>query len=289
LATLGVAYARASIERYLLVSAAFVVAAYFAYWHSGYFLGPRFMFPLAPIAALLTAQLPGLASARWPGRRGGSIVIAGYVAATVVALVTVIPRRVESYAGGFQSMRADYDAIAAGAGAMGGIILVRESWGAQVIQRLWALGVSRSFTEVLYRNVDTCGLDDTATQLEESGVRGVAAEDRLRPLLADSARVVLSGLSPDGTERVLPGSSYPPSCWERIEEDRAGYTLFGPMLLARDSQTRWIRDLHARDTLVISRQDLERTWILRRQPSGLTPILERVNADSVRSAWQANR
>jgi hypothetical protein len=106
--------------------------------------------------------------------------------------------------------------------------------------------------------------------------------------LADSARVVLSSLSPDGTERVLPGSSYPPSCMERIQEDRGGYTLFGPMLLARDSGTRWIRDLHARDTLVVSPKDLERAWIMRRHPSGLTPILERLNADSVRRAWKVN-
>jgi hypothetical protein len=287
-ATLSFMYARTSIERYLLTSSAFVLAAYFAYWHSGFFLGPRFMYPLVPIAALLTAQLPGLVSARWPGR-GGRVVIAGYIAATVVALVTVLPRRVESYAGGFQSMREDYDAIATRAGASGGIIIVRESWGAQVIQRLWALGVSRSFTEVLYRNVDTCGLDDMATQLERSGTRGAAAESRLRPLLADSARVVLSSLSPDGTERVLPGSTYPPACMERIEEDRGGYTLFGPMLLARDSQTRWIRDLHARDTLVLSSTDLERSWIMRREPSGLTLILERVNADSVRRAWRLTR
>ena len=284
-AALGFAYVRTAIERYMLVSAAFVLSAYFAYWHSGFFLGPRFMFPLAPLAALLTASLPGLVEARWPGRGAKRAVIAAYVAATVAAFVTGIPRRVASYAGGFQSMRVDYDEIATRAGADRGIIIVRESWGAQVIQRLWALGVSRSLTEVLYRNVDTCGLDDMATQLEQSGTRGLAAEERLRPMLADSARVVLSNLSPDGTERILPGSSYPRSCIERIEEDRGGYTLFGPMLLARNSHITWMRDLHARDTLVISDKDLERAWILRRNPSGLVPVLERANADSMRRAW----
>jgi hypothetical protein len=284
-AALALARAFSAAERYLLVSASFTLAAYFAYWHSGYFLGPRFVYPLAPVAALLTAQLPGLVQSRWRALRGGQMVIAGYASASIVALLLTIPPRVVSYAGGFQSMRADYDAIARNAGAAGGLIIVRESWGAQVIQRLWALGVSRSLTEVLYRHVDTCGLDDMATQLERSGTTGAAAEARLQPLLADSARVVLSSLSPDGTERVLPGSSYPPSCMERIQEDRGGYTLYGPMLLARDSGTRWIRDLHARDTLVVTRRDLEGAWIMRRNPSELTPILERVNADSLRRAW----
>lgn len=285
-ATMCFAYLRTGLERYLLVTGAFVMLAYFAYWHDGFFLGPRFMYSLTPLIALLVAQLPGLVEAKWPSRGFGRIVLTAYAAAFVVSACWALPRRAIVYAGGFQSMRADYDDIAKRAGATGSLILVRESWGAQVIQRLWALGVSRSFTEILYRRVDTCGLDDMATQLEQSGVRGAAAEDRLRPMLADSARVVLSSLSPDGTERVLPGSSYPPSCMRRIEEDRGGYTLYGPMLLARDTTTRWIRDLHARDSLAVSASELEHAWIMRRNPAGLTPILERANADSIRRSWR---
>jgi hypothetical protein len=227
-AALLLALRRTALERYLLISGACVLAAYFAYWHSGFFLGPRFMFPLAPVAALLTAHLPDVVRTLWPNTGAARAVVATYVAATIVMLFTALPQRVASYAGGFQSMRSDYDEIARNAGAAGAVILVRESWGSQVIQRLWALGVSRSFTEVLYRRVDTCGLDDMATQLERDGTRGAAAEARLRPLLADSARVVLSSLSPDGTERVLPGSAYPPSCLERIQGIEAGTHCLDP-------------------------------------------------------------
>jgi hypothetical protein len=277
-------------ERYLLASGALLLCAYFAYWHDGFYLGPRFMYPLAPIAALMTAQLPGLVAERWRNPLVVRCVAVVYAAAIVLGALFVLPKRVGEYSGGFQSMRWDYDAIAAAAGARGSTILVRESWGAQVIRRLWALGVSRSFTEVLYRNVDTCGLDDMATRLEKEGVRGAAAEARLRPLLADSARVVRTTFSPDRTERVLPNSTYPPVCFTRIAEDRAGYALFEPVILARDTTTRWFRDLHSRDTLVVRLDDGRPVWLLRRNPTDSTgtPKLVRIDGDSLRAAWYGN-
>src|SRR5262249_1707819 len=139
-------------------------------------------------------------------------VLSVYGASAVLGAVMVLPPRVASYRSGFQSMRWDYDGIAAQYGAQGATILVRTSWGAQVITRLWGLGVSHSRTETLYRHVDTCGRDALATLLEIEGVRGADAEARFRPMLADSARVVQSSLSPDPTERVLPGSVYTLQC-----------------------------------------------------------------------------
>jgi hypothetical protein len=237
-----------------------------------------------PILALLVARLPGVVTERWSHPLVARSVIATGAVAAVLGGVLVLPHRVKSYANGFQSLRWDYDAIAAGTGADSAVILVRESWGAQVIARLWALGVSRSFAEVLYRKVDTCGLDRTANVLEAAGITGIAAEAELRPLLVDSARVVASPFSSDPTERVLPGSVYPPVCLQRIAEDRAGYTHFAPALLARDQATRWVRDLHARDTLLGAVGEI---WLLRRVPESdaVEPALVRLNRDSLEAAW----
>jgi hypothetical protein len=287
LASLALARRSGAFERYMLAAAGLVLGAYFAYWHDGFFLGPRFMFPLVPVVALLVAELPGIVAGRWPHPLAVRGVAAAYTAAILLGVTMVLPSRVRSYPGGFQSMRWDYDALASRAGAARSVILVRESWGAQVIDRLWALGVSRSLTEVLYRHVDTCGLDDMAGQLESAGVRGAAAEARLRPMIADSARVVESTMSPDATERVLPGSVYPQQCAQRILEDRGGYTLFAPLLLARDTSIRWIRDLHARDTLVVSLSDQRPVFVLRKGTGAdeWTPVFVRVDGDSLRAAW----
>ncbi len=279
-----------AIERYLLVSAGLLLGAYFAYWHDGFYLGPRFMFPLAPIGALLVAQLPGNVRSRWRKPLAVRGVYAAYASAIVLGATMVLPWRVRSYMGGFQSMRWNYDKIVADAGATGGVVLVRTSWGAQVITRLWALGVSRSLTEVLYRHVDTCGLDDMAARLEQQGVRGTDAEARFRVMLADSARIVQSSMSPDATERVLPGSTYPPECLQRINEDRFGYAHYEPALLARDTSTRWLRDLHARDTLVVAIEGGRPLWLLRRNAGAdtLAPVLVRLNTDSLQSAWHSS-
>ena len=275
------------IERYLLVSSGLILGAYFAYWHDGFYLGPRFLVPLAPPLALLVARLPGAAAERWPAApRVARAVVAAYAAAAILGASLMLPHRVRAYQSGFQSMRWDYDRLAATAGARNSVVLVRESWGAQVIARLWALGVSRSYAEILYRKVDTCGLDHAAATLGRSVIRGPHAEDRLRPLLADSARVVASPFSPDATERVLPGSVYPPSCIQRIEEDRAGYAHFPPVLLARDTSIRWLRDLHADDTLVVTLGERP-IWLLRRTPDTVSVELElrRLDTDSLRHAW----
>jgi hypothetical protein len=276
----------APIERYLLVSSGLILGAYFAYWHDGFYLGPRFLVPLSPALALLVARLPGVIAERSQSRRVARAVIAAYAATAILGVWLMLPYRVRSYQSGFQSMRWDYDRLAATAGARNGVVLVRESWGAQVIARLWALGVSRSFAEILYRKVDTCGLDYAAAALARGAARGVEAENRLRPLLADSVRVVASPFSPDATERVLPGSVYPPDCIQRIEEDRAGYAHFAPVLLARDTTIRWLRDLHAHDTLVVTLGERP-IWLLRRTPDTVSVELElrRLSADSLRAAW----
>lgn len=297
-------------DRYLLWSAALLVVAYFAYWHDGYFLGPRFMYPLLPALALWTARLPSIVRARWPGAMGRDdranleasggaagllrshggfdrAVLLAYGAAAVMAISISVPMRARQYAGGMTSMRHDYLAPAATAGVEHALILVRESWGSQLMARLWGLGVPRSETEMLYRSIDACLLDQAVSALEASGTRGAAAFAALEPLLRDSARVVESTLSPDFTERVLPGTPYGPVCAQRLVEDRAGYTFLAP-ILARDPGTNvYARDLHARDTLLFAMYPERRVYVLRAESPavGAPLVLHPFAVDSARRAW----
>jgi hypothetical protein len=52
-----------------------------------------------------------------------------------------------------------------------------------------------------------------------------------------------SPFSPDSSERYLPGATYTPRCMARIAEDRAGFTLFAPFLLAHGGGNIYARDL----------------------------------------------
>ena len=173
------------------------------------------------------------------------------------------------------------------AGLNGALIFVRESWGAQVIARLYGLRVSRSEAEALYRTVDTCVLDGTISRLESESIRGEAAMERLRPLTGDSLRLVVSTLSPDRTERMLPGSTYSPICRRRIREDLGGFSFFVPLLAEDVGSNVYARDLHARDTLLLSRYPERAVYLLRAVSNevGARLILEPLKLDSARSDW----
>lgn len=232
-----------SLERYLLVTAALVLLGYWAYWHDGNYLGPRFLFSLLPVLVVWSARaVPairdrvGAGTAAWRGWR------AFFVAGAAYALVTIAIVRAPAYRNSLTSMRVDPAKAARAAGVRDALVLVQESWGGQVVARLSALGVSRPDIERIYRGVDTCVLEMTVTRLEVNGTRGSGVRDSLLPLLADSALVRESARSADATQRELPGLPYPPRCEERLAADRQGYLFYAPWRLARDSNhyARWI-------------------------------------------------
>lgn len=262
-------------DRYLLVTGGAIVGMYWTYWHDGFYLGPRFLFPLVPLLALWTARAWPLVRERLVPGGSGHRAVAGILAVSVpLVLVNMTTIRGLEYRAGLQSMRFDADRAARAAGIREAVILVRESWGAEVMVRLWALGVNRSDAEALYRRVDTCLLDQAILAMEADGIRGDEALAGLRPLLADSARVVRSGLSPDPTEMALPGAVYPARCLQRIQDDWAGFTLFTPFLLAGRDGNRFVRDLRERNVALGSELAGRRVHVMRREGVALTnPIV----------------
>lgn len=231
-----------ALDRYLLSSALLVAVGYWAYWHDGFYLGPRFVFAWLPLLVLWTARgvraLDARLASRPAARRG---VRAALLAGTAYAIVTTALVRVPTYRNGLVSMRIDPRA-AESAQVRNALVLVQESWGAQLLVRLWAAGISRPEAEILYRSVDACVLEETLGRLEEQSIRERAALAVLRPLMADSARLVPSDLSPDFTQRRLPGLPYTAGCLARLEADRAGYLLYAPWRLLRDGNVyaRWL-------------------------------------------------
>jgi hypothetical protein len=108
--------------------------------------------------------------------------------------------------------------------------------------------------------------------------------------MRDSLRVVPSTLSPDVSERVLPGSRYTARCLQRITDDRRGFTLLTPLFLAGSDGPLYARDLHERDTLLIAQHPGREVWLLRPADSsaGAVPRFERLDRDSLfRAARQA--
>ena len=206
-----------------------------------------------------------------------------------MALFTSLPIRVAQNRGSLTSMRVNYGAEATRARVKGALVFVRESWGAQLVTRLWAQGVSRSAAEALYHAVDACALDRGLRELERGDIRNGVAESRLTTLLADSSRVRSSPFSPDSTEKILPGSPYDRTCIARINEDRAGYAHLAPLELERSSGNVYARDLHGRDSLLLIEYPSRAVYLLRRSGSKLDAAFEwlPLRRDSLFTAWRS--
>lgn len=287
-AGLAVARLRSAVERIWVAGGVLLVLLYFMYWHDGFYLGPRFVYLLTPLFVLVSGGLMTAlgAQVRSAALRRGAWSAVGASAAMAVAMN--IPERWAQYGAGLSIMRQDPVAVAERAGVRESLILVRESWGAQLVARLWALGVSRSETEGLYRRVDACALDEAISGLERGGVRGAAATDALRPLMRDSLSLVASPWSPDGSERALPGRTYGAGCQARILEDRAGFTVMGSVLARDWGSNVFARDLHARDTLLLQEHGSRPLYLLRTAgPESNAPLeLVPLSRDSLQSAWR---
>jgi hypothetical protein len=289
IAALALTRRLSALDRYLLVSATLLGGFYFAYWHDGFFLGPRFVFPWLPVLVLFAARLPRLVSEQFGRGRIWAGTNAALATGAVMAVAFSLPERVPTYESGLTSMRVDYTAESAGAGVKDALVFVRESWGAQLTARMWERGISRSAAAALYHGVDACLLDKGLRKLEAADVRGAAAEAQLEPLLADSALVRASPYSPDSTEKLLRNAPYDRTCVARINEDRRGYTHLAPLLLERGSGNVYARDLQARDSLMTAEYAGRPVYLLRRKYAIADSAFEwlPLKRDSLAAAWRS--
>ncbi len=289
IAALALTKRLSALDRYLLTSATLLGALYFAYWHDGFFLGPRFVFPWLPVLVLFASRLPRLVRERFGRGRVWAGTNAALTSGAVMAMAFSLPVRVMLYESGLTSMRVDYTAESAKAGVGDALVFVRESWGAQLTTRMWEREISRSAAAALYHGVDACLLDKGLREVEQRDLHGEAAEVVLAPLLADSSRVRSSPLSPDSTEKLLKGALYDRVCIVRINEDRLGYTHLAPLLLERGSGNVYVRDLQARDSLMTATYPTRPVFLLRRKGADADSAFEwlPLKRDSLIAAWRS--
>lgn len=284
IAALALTRRLAAFDRYLFVSGVLLVGFYFAYWHDGNYLGPRFMFPLVPLLALWAARGAALVAERWPDPRVQRGLAAGAVAALAIGMVVTVPARAVQYREDLAIMRWNADRAARAAGVTGALVFVRESWGAQLIARMWAAGVKPDQAELQYGKSDACALEQALDRIEARGLRGPAAVAELLPLLADSARLVRSA---SAGARLLPGARYTRECAKRLREDDEGFTIHLPLLLAgREQDIVYARDLHGRDSVLLVQHPGRYVFLLRPSRPGAEPAFIPLDRDSLMASWR---
>jgi hypothetical protein len=272
-------------DRYLAASGLLLLVLYFSYWFGDFYLGPRFLYQLLPSLALATARVWPLIAERVTRPALQGTLQGALVAGLAIALVEGIPRRAANHAGLLEPVRWSADALAAEAGAVDGIVLVRESWGAQLIARLWGRGLSRADAEQVYHGFDACDLERALDSLEAHELAGDEVARGLRSR-ADRSGLIRSPFSPDRSEQFRPGTRYTRECVQRIDEDRRGFTLMPPTLLATGPLL-WARDQHAGSRALLSAAPGRPVWVLIPADSlaGSRPQLRVAPRDSLLTAW----
>jgi hypothetical protein len=184
-------------------------------------------------------------------------------------------------------LRIDVDSAAAASGVHDALVLVRESWGAQVMARMWGLGISRPDAEHIYRTNDTCRLQAAVLSTEADNGGADEFKEKVARLNGDSAQLRTVADLPDTTVRFIPGLAPLPICRRRVDEDRAGFTLYPPLMLDHGGNNIYVRELHARDTLILAEHPERPIWLLTKAPSVGSPLrFERISLDSMRREWQ---
>ena len=242
-----------------------VVAApllYVFYWHSGFYLGPRFYYAAVPFLAIGTAR-----AWRWGwavARRARPVRIradVAFAAATGIVLlwgwVGVLPARASVYRATRATLKSHPERQLHDLGVRRALVLVPESWASRTVVRLWAMGVDPGLVERAYRRFDTCDLYAFTEDAERSGRTPREIALRLAVTM-DTVRTPPPLTTwPDPTVRLRPGSTPPEPCQVELRRDLAGFTLYGHLAwrnpVGLDSGVVFARDLYQRNHRLLAR------------------------------------
>lgn len=234
-----------------------VPALYFFYWHSGFFLGPRFYFVIAPFLVIATARFWCWAWSRarcgprgvvrWDWALGGA---AGAV--ILWGALGVFPQRARYYHEDLPTFKLHPERELRDRGVRRALVLVATSWGDRIVVDLWGLGAKPGLVERAYRRVDACVLDRLRRRAREQGwgPQRVTAE-LLRAVNAARVPAPFVAGWPDPTLRLVPGRALLPHCEMEMRRDLEGFTLYGNLAwrnaVARDRGLVFARDLYERN------------------------------------------
>lgn len=258
------------------------LAGYAAYWHNGFFDGPRFLFPVAPVLVLYAARLAegAEAAAHATRRRVARVLVpACVVCAWLVPLpFSSVPGRLRAQRDQRTKLKTDVVAQAAEAGVTNALVFVREPWRGRLLARLRGLGVRQFDAEQLVDVTDACALQVALDEADATPDEDLASR-RARVLArARSAGVAteLPGMIAESQVARVAGGPDTPRCRDEAAADTLGTMPYAVFLreqqVGRDGRLAgsvvWARDLGPRDTLL--RTELgSRRWYLYRPARSL--------------------
>jgi len=212
--------------------------AYFFYWHRDNYLGPRFLYASVLPALLLTVVgIVALDSKLGRWRTSFRVVL---LAGVFYGLALRLPESAGVISGMEPEMKLHPEVEAERVGLEKALVFVKTGWGNRLVGRLWGWNVPASEAEQTFRVVDGCRLQgalDRADSLASSGRDLTDVRARLRDQLAEWRAAdlpVAKGLLPDPSIRVDTTHALTRQCYQEVQEDRSGFTLYGTLIWRND-------------------------------------------------------
>jgi len=256
-----------------LIVALGVIAApflYFFYWHSGFFLGPRFFFASVPFLVLGTARAWrwGMSNAR---RRSTAFVrldaATAFAAFAVIVWgwIGILPARIDVYRTRWSSFQLHPERELRAAGVDRALVIIPESWGSRMVTALWAMGAPVGLVEQAYRSVDHCDLDGFVRDMRRAALTGEQVTEQLRLMVAGitAATPRVAG-APDPTLRLRPRERLPDRCRIELDRDLRGFALYSTVgwrnEIGLSSGIVFARDLYERNGALLDRYPGWAVW-----------------------------
>jgi hypothetical protein len=251
------------------------LAGYAAYWHNGFFDGPRFLFPVAPVLVLYAARLPEAAAGMTHATRrrvARVLVPACALCAWLVPLsFSSVPGRLVAQRDQRTKLKTDVVAQAAEAGLTNALVFVREPWRGRLLARLRGLGVRQFDAEQVVDATDACALQMALDEADATAGEDLAARRARVVARARSAGVatIQAGVIAESRVARARGGPDSPRCRDEAAADTLGTMPYAVFLreqtVGRDGRLAgdvvWARDLGPRDTLLRSEFG-SRRWYL---------------------------
>ena len=263
--------------------------AYAAYWHAGYFLGPRYLLTVVPAFLLIVAR--GIVRAE----RSTFPIVRRTVVAGVAASILgswLIPSKSAGALGSARAARPlrtafkmDLDPVVKSLDGSKALVFVAETASTRLARRLWGLGITRPDAARLMLDKDNCALLDAArdeAKRDDSPANRLVRLERVEnyaPLAARAPQV------PDATFRISNDSSMTPFCRADVmlDAERGQSISYGLALLQNeigpDGQIAgpivFVADLGERNELLRGRFG-DRRWYRLAPPDGAAARVPRL-------------
>ena len=283
-----VARHRRSSDLLVAIGVAAAPILYFFYWHSGFYLGPRFYYAATPMIVIGTAR-----AWQWGwllARRASARLLRWDVALAAAAAMVlfwgwfqILPRRFDVYRTGLVTMKLHPEERLQQMRVRQALVLVPESWGSRVVVGLWGLGVSPGLVERAYRRLDTCELYHFLGDARAANVTPKEVSDQLELLVERGAEAPPRLETwPDPTIRLRTEAALTEDCRKELDRDLRGFTLYGYLAwrnaVGLSSGVVFARDMYEENGALLARYVGWELWRFAPEVSARTapPVLTRV-------------